>query len=249
MANSRSFSEGVDDLLDALRPYGRQGAKVFPPMLDGTQARRGPGENLHQWFVRVVDQFCVGDPKRTAVEDQLAVFLKLGWNDQRRLVYANIQTIVTDSDLDDYYCDVNVHAQYLRLDLDYKTLGDPFSHPLAHIHVEGDLSPRFALEGGISGNIVVDYLEFLYRNYFWDKWLEWAEREWNQEFIATSKEGDVNFFSIIVDAFKLGQFRILQDHADLMSRIKRTLRKRKDELFDLHMDGADRELLEYPLAR
>ena len=147
MANSRSFSEGVDDLLEAVRPYGRQGARVFPPKLDETQARRGPGENLHQWFVRIVDQFCDSEPKRTAVEDQLAVFLKLGWNDQRRLVYANIQTIVTASDLDDYYCDVNVHAQYLRLDLDYKTLGDPFSHPLAHIHVEGDLSPRFRSRG------------------------------------------------------------------------------------------------------
>jgi hypothetical protein len=165
------------------------------------------------------------------------------------LVYANIQTIVTASDLEDYYLDLNAQAIYLRLDFDYKTLGDPFSHPLAHIHVEGDLSPRFALEGGTSGNIVVDYLEFLYRNYVPVKWLRWAEREWNRKFDATAGPGEVNHFSAIVDAFATSQFPILRDHTALLSRIKRTLQERKDELFTFHMEGADRELLEYPLAR
>lgn len=129
-------------------------------------------------------------PDLATIEDNIAVFLKLTWKDRKRLVYANIQTIITTSNLEDYYyLGVDAEAQYLRLDFDYKTLGDPFSHPLAHIHVEGDLSPRFALEGGNSGNIIVDYLEFLYRNYVADKWLEWAEREWNREFASTAMLG------------------------------------------------------------
>ncbi len=102
---------------------------------------------------------------------------------------------------------------------------------------------------GVTSNIVVEYLEFLYRNYASRKWLKWAEREWNREFVATAGPGEVNHFSAIVDAFASSQFHILQVHTGLLSRIKRTLRKRKDELFNLHMEGADRELLEYPLAR
>ena len=214
-----------------------------------SRRRRDPGESLHEWFTRVVDTICRGDPKRTALEENIAVFVKLAWKGRRQLVYANIQTIVTTFDLDEYYLDGNLPAQYLRLDFDYTTLGDPFSHPLVHIHVDGELSPRFALDGGNSGNIVVDYLEFLYRNYAPEMWRRWAEREWNREFDRAIQDARAPRFSTIVDAFTASQFQILQDHAALLNRFKRTLRKRKDECFDVHMNGTDRELLEYPLAR
>ncbi len=248
MADNVLFSVAVDDLLQAVRPYGR-GESAFPPLLDEAGTRRNTGETLRRWFVRVVDQFCGGDPKRSAIEDNIAVFMKLSWTQRKRLIYANVQTIVAACDLEDYYLGVNAEAQYLRLDFDYSTLGDPFSHPLAHLHVEGDLSPRFALDGGNAGNILVDYLEFLYRNFVPAKWIRWAEREWGREFAATARVDDVNHFSTIIDAFETSQFQILRDHAALLTRVKRTLRKRKDEAFALHMEGADREILEYPLAR
>lgn len=248
MPDSALFSDAVDALLQAVRPYGRDSSE-FPPALDETDARRNPGETLHEWFVRVVDQFCGGNPKRTALEDNIAVFVNLSWRHRKRLVHANVQTVVAACDLDDYYLMPTGEAQYLRLDFDYKTLGDPFSHPLAHIHIEGDLSPRFALDGGLAGNVLVDYFEFLYRNFVPAKWIKWAEREWGLEFEATAKHDEVNFFPAIVDAFATSQFQILRDHAALLTRIKRTLRKRKDEAFDLCMEGADREILEYPLAR
>ena len=66
--------------------------------------------------------------------------------------------------------------------MNYNTLGDPFTHPLAHVHVSDESHPRFSLDGGTSGNVIVDYLEFLYRNYVFDDWLNWAKRQWlNQE--------------------------------------------------------------------
>lgn len=249
MSDSVLFSVGVDTLLKAVRPYSGRGASALPLGLDEAEARRKSGEDLHPWFVRVVDRFCDGDPKRTSLEDNIAVFAKLSWEDKKRLVYASIQTVATACDLEEYYLDGNGESQYLRLDFDYKTLGDPFSHPLAHVHVEGDLSPRFALEGGVAGNIVVDYLEFLYRNFVPAKWLRWAEREWEREFIKTANESDANLFPTIVDAFASSQFQILRDHADLLDRIKQALRIRKDESFDLCMEGLDRKILEYPLAR
>jgi hypothetical protein len=245
---AKLFSVGVDRLLQEVRPYGR-GSTSFPRTLIEADARRDTDEPLHQWFVRVVDRFCGGEPKRTAIEDNIAVFVKLSWANRTRLSYASIQTVVATFDLDDYYIDGVGESVYLRLDFDYTTLGEPFSHPLAHIHTEGSLSPRFALDGGTSGNIVVDYLEFLYRNYVPAKWRTWAEQVWNFEFAQSAGADDVNPFPIICEAFSSGQFQVLRDYSVDLARIKRTLRRRKDEYFDFHMHGADREMLEYPLAR
>ena len=144
MPNSRSFSPAVDRLLHNLRPCGHS-KSCWPLNLDRAQSRRQPGESLRQWFVRMVNDFCDGDTRPVALEGNLAVFVRLGWKDRKQLLYANIQTVRATCDLDDYYLGAEAEAIYLRLDFDYQTLGDPFSHPLAHVHLEGDLSPRFAL--------------------------------------------------------------------------------------------------------
>jgi hypothetical protein len=248
MPDSTLFSIGVERLLRAVRPYGGS-TSAFPPQLNESEFRRNPGETLHAWFVRAVDGLCGSDPKRAAVEDNIACFIKLSWKDRRRLIYASAQTVVATCDLEDYYLDADREAQYLRLDFDYHSLGKAFSHPLVHIHTEGDLSPRFALDGGTSGNVVVDYLEFLYRNYAPAKWLKWAEHVWEREFRATANPGDLNHFPTIIEAFENSQIQILRDHAALLGRIKRALRTRKDDAFGCHMEGTDREILEYPLAR
>jgi len=248
MAESNLFSESVDDLLLTIRPHGSP-SSTFPPGLNQTVAWRNPDVSLHAWFTNIVDQCCEGDPAQSALEDNIALFVNLKWKDRTRLVYANVQTLVVDGQLDDYYVNGSLQAQYLRLDLDYTTLGNPFSHPLVHLHSDGDLSPRFALEGGPSGNILVDYLEFLYRHYVPTKWLAWANRVWSREFQSSAKDDEVNPFPAIVQAFWDGQFEILRDHAQVLERIKTSLCRRKDEAFLLHMDGSDRTILEYPLSR
>jgi hypothetical protein len=248
MAESHLFSVGVDNLLLAIRPYGRT-ETCFPHDLAEVDSRIREAESRQAWFVRLIDRYFGGDPKLAAIEDNIAVFGRFQWKGKERLTCANVQSIVTPSDLEDYYLDPSNPAVYLRLDFDYRTLGDPFSHPLAHIHVEGDRSPRFALDGGNCGNIIVDYFEFLYRNYASRKWLKWVEREWSAEFKRTFQEGDIDPLPTIVTAFTSGSFQILRDYAPDLARIKRTLRRRKDELFGLHMDGSDREILEYPATR
>ena len=87
MAESHTFSVGVDDLLLQIRPYGKKESN-FPPGYDEPEARRRTQETLREWFVRVVDQFCHSDPKRAAIEDNIAVFIRLGWRDRQQLVYA-----------------------------------------------------------------------------------------------------------------------------------------------------------------
>jgi hypothetical protein len=248
MPESESFSVAVDRLLQAIRPYGRAESS-YPSSLDDAESRRVENERLHQWFVRMVDRFCGGEPKVVALEDNLAVFVRLGWSGKKQLLYSHIHTLVSSCDLDDYYLGGEAQAIYLRLDFDYKTLGDPFSHPLAHIHIEGDLSPRFALDGGDCGNIVVDYLEFLYRNYAPGKWLQWVQREWGKQFAESATPESIDPLPTIFAAFTSNQFHILRNHSTQIDRIKEMLRKKKDDLFDLHMDGDDRLVLEYPSAR
>jgi hypothetical protein len=248
MPDSQLFSDGVDRLLQAIRPHGRPRTS-YPLTIDGSGSRQEPNESLQGWFRRLVNLHCTGDPKRTAIEDNIAVFVILKWESDR-LTYANIQTIWSSIDLEDYYLDDNTTAEvvYLRLDFDYQTLGEPFSHPLAHIHLEGESTPRFALDGGNCGNIIVDYLEFLYRNYVPARWHDWARREWNLRY-GREYAGRVDPFPIIMDAFRSNQIEILRDYANDLVRMKRLLRERKDSLFDHGLSGTDRELLEYPVAR
>ena len=78
MAESQLFSDGVDRLLKAIRPYGGPDRVAFPQNLTETAARRSPGEVLHAWFVRLVNDFCEGHPKRVAIDDNIAVFVTIG---------------------------------------------------------------------------------------------------------------------------------------------------------------------------
>jgi len=248
MRESQSFAIGVDRLLQQIRPHGRS-ETAFPRTLSASGARRAPGEDLQNWFVRLIDEFCDQDPNSVALEDNLAIFARFVWTDRTRLRYANIQTLCATCSLDDYYLGAaGQEAVYLRMDLDYESLGDPFSHPLAHIHVDGDSSLRFALDGGAGGNVVMDFLEFLYRTFFPDKWLRWVEWEWAREFDGFS-DATPDPLPRIFAAFRSGQFHVLRGCSVEIDRLKRMLRKRKDELFEHHMDGSDRLILEYPLAR
>lgn len=242
------FADAIATFLSTIRPWDRRSETCYPPKMSGGDSSRSGSGSLHEWFVKMVDQFCDGDPAVWALELNLAVFAHFRWNGNQ-LIYANIQALRTTRELADYYCEESVGATYLRLDFDYETLGALFSHPLAHIHVGESKSLRFALDGGDNGNVIVDFLEWLYRTYAHRQWLHWVEREWAKEFESSAGEGDVNPLPDILDASRTNQFHILKDHEHQIQRIKRMLRRRKDEMFDLHMNGSDRVILEYPLAR
>ncbi|MGD0898516.1 MAG: hypothetical protein ABR915_11815 [Thermoguttaceae bacterium] len=251
------FSVGADRLLQEIRGYSKDGTALFPRNLDTGGARRQPDETVHHWFRRLVDDYADSRPKACAVEDNIAVFAALQWR-HMTLTCASIQVIVARCDLDDFYladpadpADARYlrDAQYLRLDLDYETLGDLFSHPLPHVHVGEGFSARFALDGGNSGNIVADFIEFIYRHHVPLKWRRWAEREWNRHFAALAGDEDDNPLPRILEAFDSNQFDILKQMSRELAEIRTVLRHRKDSFFALRMDGSDRELIEYPSAR
>jgi hypothetical protein len=92
-------------------------------------------------------------------------------------------------------------------------------------------------------------MEFLYRHYRPRQWLAWARRVWDDDFAASGSGDDANPLPRIEEAFRTNQFQILRDYALIIGRLKDVLKRRKADLLDLRLDRADREILEYPLAR
>jgi hypothetical protein len=177
------------------------------------------------------------------------VFAKFHWL-KDRLRFASVPMLIAECDLEQLYLDDKADAVYIRLDLNYETLGEPFSHPLAHIPVRDERHPRFSLDGGTSGNVIVDFLEFVYRNYLPADWLAWARRQWlAKNLVGPAEEEDEDPFGWLVRAFHGHQIDVLRSNAPLIANMKRALRELKDSRFGEHMDGTDREVLEYPLAR
>jgi hypothetical protein len=244
--SSQSFSESIDNALDYLRPHGRKHTS-YPAIPDTAELRQGANESLREWLIRLVRSFCDNDPSRCAIEDNIGVFVSLHW--QRAVLSgANIHAFVMNCLLEDFFNnnDNRWDIFYLRLDLDRQSLGQPFSHPLPHIHVAGNLSPRLSLSGGISGNIVMDFFEFLYRQYAPGKWNDWVRREWNNHFDFIHSPEEENPLDRIFQAFADNELSYLRQNGDQLTRLRLMLQKRKDELFGFFMDTSDRALLAYP---
>jgi len=211
------------------------------------EARRKKNENDYAWFKRLVASYCEGDPTKVAVEQNIAMIGAFRWRNDS-LVYTNLSVLVTiGCSLVDYYGGgADQPAVYLRLDVDEKTLGTPFSHPLAHVQLADDEAPRFALAGGNSGNVIMDFLEFVYLRYKPGDWVDWARRQWLSELDTQERQRQ---FTRILQAFEDSQFQLLRDNHRVISTVKSTLRKAKDSFFKSHLNAMDREILEYPAAR
>lgn len=243
----KNFLDELDNVVRWLRPYGSSTTK-FPNNLEPSQLRFEANETVHNWFERLVNGVCFADTGLCAIEDNIAVFAIAFWSKKKELIGANISVLVTSKPLDEYLevgASPNEEESYFRLDYDATTLGYPFSHPLPHIHVFGHESIRFALEGS-SGNVIVDFFEFVYRHFYPQKWSNWAEGVWNADFTAKRLSEDENPIYRIFKAFEESRLGVLQQHEDDLTRLKTLLRKSKDNYFKFTASESDRTLISYP---
>lgn len=234
------FSKGFQNFINVIWPY--QGIKeaVYPPKCSETHISKN--EEIHEWFKRIVDDHLGRDTSQCAMETGMAVFASLRFNDNI-IEYANIQVLKTkpDKKLVDYYRHPDkVSCKYLRFDYDLKCLGEMFTHPHPHIHTTPDGSPRFWStiyhNGNVSENIVLDFFEFVYRNFYPEKWHDWA-RYACQSKRPIIQEDDVKFDAII-EAFKANnQEAILSKYNRDLKRIKSRCRELKEKLFPFTMES------------
>jgi hypothetical protein len=255
------LSERVEGLLASLSAGRRPaGTSSFPSTI--TRENRGSlrcsqSEELADWFRRCVDEFCGGDLRGCEIEENLAIFAYLEWREPGTLSYASINLVCAECSLEDFYLteDGSARAQYLRLDLDYGTLGPIFNYALPHVHaVCHEPGARFELDEIGSSNIVIDFLEFAHRNLQHDKWLRWARTVWQPYFTDRRSEfGDA--MQTVIDSFTGNDINVLRRFSTEIREMRKLILERKQEavdvsrrafpVFDLAMDKSDRELLAF----
>jgi hypothetical protein len=256
--SSGGFSQGADRLLMSLAANQQpRGEKTFPTGLDRSLVRFQGRETVKHWFDRCVHLFVDGDIERWQIEENLAVFGLVAWAPDAELTHATLNVLKTECSLRDYHglseLEVEtpewrelVGAHYLRLDLDYGTLGTIGTHPLPHIHFSPNDPPRFVLNAGRSTNVIVDFLDFIYRHFFPDRWLGWAEQVWDSEWKRRGRDPERNPFSRLVTAFEANEIGFLHQHYGELLDVIEVLGRAKDDLYDLRISEKDRRLMTFP---
>lgn len=250
----QSFSHGIDNLLLYLRPYVDVGKSAFPPKLTREVAWLKDNEHILEWFVRCVDQPMDGNPERWRIEEDIACFAYVEWSKGQRLKYANIQMFRTLMPLDEFYCravdaerldELLQQCTYLRFDYDRNTVAPMFSHPLPHIHARPKGAPRFGLPSKTS-NAVMDFLEFVYGQFYHHAWTSWARRVWIGHPSNQGSESAGIEFQRIFDAFDNQDIETLRTETALINRMVRVWSEAKFKLFNAESDVELQRSTSYP---
>ena len=223
------ISTAVNNLVSGLDVGKRPGGTLFIPSrlsLHNIDTRVG-NESLRAWFTR-----CVGihNPYDFCIEDHIAIFGVQKWN-KAGLCYLNLQALIavegTIADLllpdtADNCC------HYYRLEYDPSKLGPMFKEPLPHVHVLPDGAPRFQFSGSGARTLIVDFIEFLYLNYSYTKWEDWAKITWKGR-VAPSPPSDP--FDAIVAAYAGGRYEELSGrYRESVEALKNALRAEKRDV-------------------
>ncbi len=252
-----SFSYGVDAFLERLKPHGQpEGERAFLDKVDRALVRFQGPETIKQWFDRCVKTFMPAGIEQWPLEENLAAFAIVSWKPTNELEFVTINVLKTECSLHDYLKLTEAELEeewkafsrprYMRLDLDYGTLGPIGTHPLPHVHFSPDDSPRCTLDASHSTNIVVDFVEFVYRNLYPNAWLSWAERSWNSYYNDKDRDPERNPFRTIVSGFAENEIGILHRLNKDIAELVAVLAEEKSRLYELHMNAADRQMMTFP---
>jgi hypothetical protein len=132
--------------------------------------------------------------------------------------------------------------RYLRLDHDLAALGPLLKEPMPHVHVEADGEPRFPVPAPAC-DVVGWFLDFVYRNFFYDHWIAWAELAWDD---WCRERARPNRWPRLVHAFDQSALRVIEADPDLRDdivQLKHCLLAKRKMLFPFEVDSDRAELL------
>ena len=202
--------------------------------------------NQHYWLNNVVNALG-GDLESIKLTENVGVVAQVSWKDNYILSDASIHAIITpcNNTLDDLYLEPSTNAHYLRLDISTETKGNPFTHSCAHVHIVEN-GPRFDMALGDDGNIVADFIEFIFIHYIYNEWWEWVkdtcERFTQGNFISDFP------LERIEDAFKEGKTDImLRELEQYIVQMKSELNKRKCNMCELRLSKPVQGIMKYPI--
>jgi hypothetical protein len=236
------FTPALKQLIHTVRGARRTGQIVFPPRMTRGGAMRVAHEPAHIWLRRCAEAF--GGIDQVALEDNLALFMVVHVRGSR-IEYANLQALWADLPLAKLVerSGTEMH-RYLRLDYDPGVLGPLLKEPMPHVHTEAEGEPRFALPA-LDRDVVGWFLDFVYRNFFYDDWILWAEHVWAD---WCRERARTNRWSRLVHAFDQSAVRIIEADEDLcadVAQLKQCLAAERRSFFQLEIDRARAELLGY----
>lgn len=231
------LSSGVETFLRAIDTWGRaEGETRYPPDIKNLQNTKfkNSDNSTRDWFVRVVDQELSGHPERCAIEENIAIFATLKWEEGRKLKYANLQCLIAlKGSLEDAYLDETIECEYLRLDFDSAQPGSLFTHPIPHVHIKGSRGPRFGLRQGESGHVVFDFLDFIYRNYMPEKWENWLSSIWDELGAPQASLLDDGFQNVsdALHGKAPSDILFLADYQDTIKKISECIQTKRESSF------------------
>lgn len=230
-----TFTPALEQLIYTIR--GRHSGRVaFPPPLPEGAARRKDGESAQLWISRCIE--AVGGVGQLVVEDNLAMILVIKVHEQQ-LEYASLQALWAEVSIADFAAgDGTARHQYLRADHDTSALGPLLKESLPHVHAAAERAPRFPIFLPAGGDVVSWFIDFVYRNFFYDHWIAWAKRGWADWCVETSR---VNRWERLVQAFDQSKVELIEGDQDLrddLHELKRCLLNRRREIFPIEVNTA-----------
>jgi hypothetical protein len=204
----------------------------FPSVL-GDWSMAG-GESVPGWFRRVVKTLPKG-LRSAQVDDGLALFFAVS-QEGTKITHASLVAVVTPHAPIDELLKANPKHFYLRADFHPTALGKPFREPLPHIHFAGDKEPRFKLDSMETGNVVADFVDFLYRTWFENQWERWSREVWTR-WRAEHGISTPDPYDVIRKAYDLGKAEILKTkYSGEIENMKKAWRWAKDSSYQGRID-------------
>lgn len=239
------FTQAVEQLVHWVRGTSRTGRIAFPPQLAHANIRRKADEPSHTWLRRCADAF--GGIEHVVLEDNLAMLIVMRL-DGARITYANLQALWAEAPLAMFMNGTGTEMhRYLRLDYDLSALGPLLKEPMPHVHVEADGEPRFPVPAP-DCDILGWFLDFIYRNFFYEDWILWAEVAWDD---WCRERNRLNRWPRLVSAFDQSAIRIIEADPELredVAQLKRCLLAKRMRFFDVEVDSGQAELLGHHTA-
>lgn len=206
-------SPGLDSFFQISQPRAHGGSVVFPHGVIPEDLRFSNGTTA-DWNLTEILTGKYADAVRTGlVEENLLVISRMNWRAGRIITYANIQVYVGQGVYEAFRVGaVQTEGQisYFRFDYHPKAAGRIMVEPIPHIHSLKSNEPRFSSRTDLaSENPIVDFFEFIYRNYYPEKYESWIESISN----TIQKSPQEDFLPILMNAFKAGQVEALPDKA------------------------------------
>lgn len=240
------FTDDLEQLRHAIAPGARSsGTCSYPRNLSLGAVRRSDNEAAHIWLKRCADHF-EGDTWSFVVDECIALFFIIEWQ-EKTITYANLQALwVPDVTIEDFVNGAGTERhRYLRLDYDLQALGLLLKEPQPHVHVEADGEPRFLIPAAVGDDVVGWFLDFVYRNFRYEDWIEWVRGIWHSYCLERRRE---NRWEMLVNAFSASNLGAIEANVALrgdLQDLKACLLAERKKLFPLTIDAKRAELLSH----